>query len=373
MQKKIIALAVAGLVSGAAFAQTNVTVFGIMDAGYQYNWDNRVSSTKNQSKIIGGGYDGSRVGFRGTEDLGNGLKANFEFVAGFDSDTGTSYGGRLMSEGAYVGLSGQKWGEVKAGYVATFLDDNTGIDVTGRKGISSTGKLYDTGKWQNHVAYYSPNFGGFQGKIGYSSNIGNQDQERVRDAGFVGTTQQNVAAFGIAGAYAIGGLKLGAAYAHYRPTSVDTTALTTTSDDTGYEWNAGVAYDFKVVAVSLFGSRTKPAVAGGVTSMPNWSVQGFTDIDRRDFLALGISVPIGARDSIKLGYAKARTYTRDNVVFANGKDKDTATDVGLLYTHNLSKRTDLYAMYGYVDSDNDLYSIGDGYKRGVNVGVNHRF
>ena len=73
MQKKIIALAVAGLVSGAAFAQSNVTVYGIADAAFQYSSSSYVNGVKSQSAINDGGQDGSRVGFKGTEDLGNGL------------------------------------------------------------------------------------------------------------------------------------------------------------------------------------------------------------------------------------------------------------------------------------------------------------
>ena len=60
MQKKIIALAVAGLVSGAAFAQSNVTVYGIVDMGYQYSWDNNSDNAKSKSEMKSGGLDGSR-------------------------------------------------------------------------------------------------------------------------------------------------------------------------------------------------------------------------------------------------------------------------------------------------------------------------
>ena len=77
MQKKIIALAVAGLVSGAAFAQSNVVIYGIADAGYVYASKNTADNVKSQSRIYSGGQSGSRLGFRGTEDLGNGLSANF--------------------------------------------------------------------------------------------------------------------------------------------------------------------------------------------------------------------------------------------------------------------------------------------------------
>ena len=72
MQKKIIALAVAGLVSGAAFAQSNVTVFGIVDMGYQYSWGTNGSNyndMKAKSEIKAGGQDGSRFGFGGGNRL----------------------------------------------------------------------------------------------------------------------------------------------------------------------------------------------------------------------------------------------------------------------------------------------------------------
>ena len=365
MQKKMIALAVAGLVSGAAFAQTNVTVFGIMDVGYQYSWDNYASKTKDQSAIKAGGHDGSRIGFRGTEDLGNGLKVNFEMVAGFDADTGQSYGGRLMSEGAWLGLSGDKWGAVKGGYFATFLDDNTGVDVSGRHGIANTGTLYDTGKWNNFVAYYSPVWSGFQVKAGFSSNINAQDNTPNQYSVTNPDPTLNIRAYSAAASYANGGLKLGAAYAYYQPQDVSGLPYSTSN---GYEWNAGISYDFKVVAVSLFGAKNSNSNPGGT---PNFAG---TNVDRRDFIALGLAVPIGAKDVVKLGYGQARTYA-DVGTWANGKTKDDSSAWGIVYFHNLSKRTNLYAMYGNVDSDNELYSINNaaGYQQAVNVGIRHLF
>jgi predicted porin len=369
MQKKIIALAVAGLVSGAAFAQSNVTVFGIMDIGYQYSWDNYNDKTKDSGKVKAGGHDGSRVGFRGTEDLGNGLKANFEMVANFDGDTGVN-GGTLMGEGAYLGLSGASWGEVKAGYIATLLDENTGVDASGRHGVANTGALYGTGKWKNAVGYYSPVFSGLQLKAQYSSNISGQDNVPVQDAGYVGTPL-NVAGYSAAASYANGGLKAGVAYAAFQPQSVNTTALTTTGKDNGSEWNAGIAYDFGMVAVSLFGARNDAFIAGTNTSTPDFANDG--TIDHRNFIALGLAIPLGTKDVIKLGYGEAKTYKRSGLTFADGKDKDDSSAFGLAYFHNLSKRTNLYAMYGNVDSDHQLYSNGDGYKNAFNVGVRHLF
>ena len=82
MQKKIIALAVAGLVSGVAFAQSNVTIYGVADANYYYASGDNLSRTG----VDSGGLNGSRIGFKGEEALGNGLKAIFTMEYGTTID-----------------------------------------------------------------------------------------------------------------------------------------------------------------------------------------------------------------------------------------------------------------------------------------------
>ena len=405
MQKKLIALAVAGLVSGAAFAQTNVTLFGIMDMGYQYKWSNVNSDVKNKSSIDGGGQDGSRFGLRGSEDLGNGLKVNFEMVAGYNADTGRNadYGnGGLMSEGAWVGLEGANWGQVKAGYIASFLDDNTGIDVTGRIGVGSTGALYGTGKYANFVAWYSPKWDGFQVKAGYSSNINGKNAADNVPAAYqqksvfnpitgVTTTSLygqdlNVRAYTVAASYDNGPLKVGAVYANYQPQDVDVLWLdgskTSTSrwTDKGDEWNAGISYDFGVAAVSLFGAVQNNPIGGSVASFDETglsdSAPGF--IDNRKFWALGVKVPLTPKDSLRVGYGQAKsTYWKDSAgypISVDGNSSETSKVFTLTYLHELSKRTNVYALYGNVRSDDDIYSVdGNGYKQAISVGLRHLF
>jgi predicted porin len=99
MQKKLIALAVASLASGAAFAQTNVTMYGIADAGYVYSQGDaslRSCGTNKFSGIQSGLLSGSRLGFKGEEALGNGLKAVFtlEYSLGIDNNSGVGNTGR---------------------------------------------------------------------------------------------------------------------------------------------------------------------------------------------------------------------------------------------------------------------------------------
>lgn len=360
MQKKIIALAVAGLVSGAAFAQSNVTVFGIVDMGYQYSWGTASDSkTKDMSEVKAGGWDGSRIGFRGTEDLGNGLKANFEFVENFDNDTGKN-GGTLMGEGAWVGLSGNNWGQVKAGYFGSFLDsDISGLDASGRHGITAANNLISTFKLANHVAYISPNFGGFTGSVGYSSNVlGNaQDVAPTATAASI-----NVRAYEIGGTYKNGGLGLGIGYIAYKPQDLENT---NTGD--GYDWQAGASYDFKVAAVSLYYAATHRDQDAAFTSAFGNVDGGTANVEKTGAWALGLSLPIGAADLVTLSYADRK------VDFYDGSDSDKTRGFGALYEHKLSKRTSAYAMVGAYSGDSKNVIINGNYADAVNVGVKHTF
>ena len=390
MQKKIIALAVAGLVSGAAFAQSNVTVFGIMDIGYQYSWSANNSDTKAKSEIKAGGRDGSRFGFRGTEDLGNGLKANFEMAAGYDGDTGVGYGPGLMSEGAWVGLSGDKWGSVKGGYFGSFIDDATGVDVTGRIGIANSGMI-GTGKYANFVAYYTPVWSGFQGKVGYSSNALGQDKAMNPVSSNVdanGNLNLNLRTYTIAAEYKNAGLDLRAAYASFDPAQVDANKnVNLYNAESGNEWLVGAGYDFKVASVSVMYQSQKNVQVGKGIGLDNFNGQNDLNdyvtttagsaIDTRDQWALGVKVPLGAKDSIAVGYAQVKNKYYGDWNLNDAKAHNTT----ITYLHTLSKRTDIYALYSNVGSDDvkdstnsyaKAYSEG-GYKNAFNVGLRHQF
>jgi predicted porin len=135
MQKKLIALAVASLASGAALAQTNVTIYGIADAGYVYaSGDDYVPGSNTFSGIRSGLLSGSRIGFKGEEALGNGLKAIFtlEYSLEIDNNTGIGSTGGLNARQQFVGLSSDKLGtaalgrQYAPGYLATVNNDPFG-------------------------------------------------------------------------------------------------------------------------------------------------------------------------------------------------------------------------------------------------------
>ena len=119
MKKKFIALAVLGAVAGAAQAQSAVTIYGIVDTGVTYTNKVLLPSTTTRAtgskfSVDSGMLSGSRLGFKGTEDLGGGLKALFQLEMGFKNDTGTIDGSNngvantntLFRRLSVVGLSG---------------------------------------------------------------------------------------------------------------------------------------------------------------------------------------------------------------------------------------------------------------------------
>lgn len=117
MKKQAILLASFGVLSSAAYAQSSVTLYGIVDVGVLYV-NNAVSGGKGgqQWSLASSNLQGSRLGLRGTEDLGGGLSALFVLENGFTTNNGKlAQGGDLFGRQAFVGLSSQKFGMLTLG------------------------------------------------------------------------------------------------------------------------------------------------------------------------------------------------------------------------------------------------------------------
>ena len=131
MKKSLLALAVLGAFAGAASAQSSITIYGIADAGIVAESGNPAGSV---TKLTSGVSAGSRLGFRGTEDLGGGLAAIFALETGILLDTGgnaqgqvfANQNGLVFGRQDYVGLTGG-FGAVTAGrqYNPYFITVNT--------------------------------------------------------------------------------------------------------------------------------------------------------------------------------------------------------------------------------------------------------
>ena len=173
MKKSLIALAVLAA-SGAAMAQSSVTLYGVADA-----WVGQTSTTTagvkvKQTEVGDGGFNGSRWGLKGSEDLGGGLKAIFTLESGFDISNGRSaQGGVLFGRQAFVGLQGG-FGAVTLGRQYSAYDELRGATnqaydsafaTTG--GVWGNGLVDYTDRVNNSIAYTSPSFGGISGAVVY--------------------------------------------------------------------------------------------------------------------------------------------------------------------------------------------------------------
>jgi GBP family porin len=183
MKKNLIALAILGAFSGAALAQSNVTLYGIIDVGYQYN-DPDGSGQLSTSGIQSGIQSGSRWGIRGSEALSPNLNAVFTVEGGMDVSTGLqgtgSQVGKLFGRQVWGGLSGG-WGTAVLGRVATFSSGTGSFDMFGvidpfgtgfgLAGFQSTMTPSGSFRFDNSALYQSPDWGGFKFGAGYSFNI----------------------------------------------------------------------------------------------------------------------------------------------------------------------------------------------------------
>jgi len=320
MQKKLIAVAVAGLVSGAAFAQSNVTVSGVADAYY-----GRLSGTgyKSYNAINSGGLSGSRIAFNGAEDLGNGLKAIFQMEQKFNITDGAS--DLTTTRQSYVGLAGS-FGAVVAGrlqtpgyYVGKF--DALASAAISPQAILSAGKMIggavastiapsDKGRLNSAVAYLSPNFGGFSGVLAAStSNYDTAEQATLTD------TALDAGAWALGLNFATGPVAVG--FVHHNIQN----------------FNGNADLDVKE---NMFGGSYN---AGFLTVLGSYQDAKLKNTDKNKLYQIGVVVPVGA-GNIHAAYGKLDMKT----------DTLDAKSYTVAYTHGLSKRTTAYAGYNITDN-----------------------
>lgn len=176
MKKLILASACAAM-AAPALAQSSVQISGVVDVGIDY-----ARGTQSQTRLRDGDMAASRLIFKGMEDLGGGMHAGFLLENGFTADTGAELFGnnRLFGRQAWVELGG-RWGTVRLGrqYTPTF-DGLVKVDgfyvnsnvspinlVTSREGQGAAKAIY-LARFDNMIAYRTPNVGGFTGTLAYA-------------------------------------------------------------------------------------------------------------------------------------------------------------------------------------------------------------
>jgi predicted porin len=350
--KKLAPIAAAVLACGAAYAQTSsVQVFGLLDINVAHFTGGGVSQT-----IVGSdGYQSSRLGFRGTEDLGGGLAASFWLEAAVNPDTGlggtsnstnTSTGGAgggglTFGRRSTVSLSGP-FGELRLGrdYTPGF-NNLSAFHPFGTNGVGSAGILFypvqggariTNVRASNSIGYFLPKLGGVYGQAMYAVAEGLSTSPTRNDGRVVG------ARIG----YAAGPIDAAIGYTK--------TTLSPVGDFR--QLNIGGTYDFGMAKLFVLWGENKV----GATKTKPWNI--------------GVHVPMGA-GVIRAAYGRVKT---------TGVAND-ASQFTLGYVHNMSKRTALYTNFSVIDNKGagTNYNVGapvtvpGGNSRGFEAGIRHSF
>lgn len=345
--KKIIAFTLIAGAATAACAQSNVTLFGIVDAGVRYTKNGDDSART----VSANGVNTSRLGFRGTEDLGAGLKASFWLETGFNPDTGTqSDASRFFNRRATVSLLGA-FGELRLGRDTTptynaFADyDAFGTNGVGdaSKFVSKLGTNVDTlVRADNLASYFTPSkLGGFYAHVAAAAPEGSTGKKY----------------YGARAGFAAGPLDVSASYGQ------TTVAALVAGEDKFKTATVGAAYDFGVLKVTGFVAQTK-----------------YADL-RNTVIDLGALVPVGP-GTLRVSYADidAKGRTAQGV----RTDDNDASQIAVGYVYDLSKRTALYSTVARVNNKNAAAYVVDANpalpspnngkdSTGVEVGIRHRF
>lgn len=382
MQKKLIALAIAGL-SGAAFAQSNVTIYGVADASFDVinisgGSGSNSNNTPNFTRVS---TNGSLIGFRGTENLGNGLNAIFQF----ESDAKFDNGGSLSTgRDSFVGLSGN-FGKVLLGTLTAptralgaRLDVNTGEGIGSNTAIlgklggglaygnlqktlinvgsiasvtdynlsgrsNDTTSLFDS-RHKNSIAYVSPSFSGFQASAVYMANENKTE----------GTNAINTSAYDLGLTYDNGPVYIGGTYAELRVkndalNAVSLPPLSLPADTKVKEARLGGMYDFGVATIRAIYSRTKLEGSGADVKQNVWGLGGTYNVTTN-------------------GRITAQYYSANDLDGTTADDNTGAKFYTIGYEHSLSKRTMLKANYAYLKNDDKTSTNGlhGGYDFGYN-------
>lgn len=341
-------------VSGSAFAQSSITLYGIVDQSIRYT-TNADAANGTSVQMTNGALTNSRWGFKGSEDVGGNLKVIFRLESGFEPQTGMLNGNnRLFGRYAYVGLSGD-WGTVKLGRQAT-----VGMDLFGDLDPLTVGN-YAANAWPyfltqgyaDNVISYDTTVSGFN----FSASYGFGGQP--------GSLSEN-SYWGIRSAYTHGPLMVGAVYQQFRDMQSHAQQM----------WGAAARYTIGPAALFLgyIGGNDSTGIVDEFLNDPGRAVTAgaFTANPRRD--AIGYS---GIVYQLNPAVSITGAFYYDSIRNANG----IAGNSGKRYTgvleaeYALSKATQVYGTVDYnkVSGGAIAELPGKSSQTGLAVGLRHLF
>jgi predicted porin len=392
----IAALGVLALPALPAYAQTTVTLYGVIDEGLQFNTNNKnVVNGKN----VGGrlwnldslaGPSGSRWGMKGSEDLGGGLSAVFTLESGVNLNSGAfGQGGTEFGRQAYVGLTSRQYGSVLLGRQYDSVNDYIGFMTYGLasygSGLAHPGDIDNTtheSRTNNTVKYVSPNFSGLT--FGGTVTAG----------GVAGSVSEN-SGFSAGMGYKQGPIILGAVYELFKNPSNAGAVLNSNSNavaptsttnygslNSGYLTGTNPATSWQVIAAAgsyNFGRATVAAewsnVRYGNIGRFNGATATFNDVEVNGVYQVTQAA------FVSLAY----NYLKGNAVSGDLGDQ-TYHQLSGMADYTLSKRTDVYftATYQIASGTNstgapavaDISLVGDSSNSRqalFRLGIRHRF
>ncbi|HSV35497.1 MAG TPA: porin [Ramlibacter sp.] len=371
MKNSLIALA-AIAAAPLASAQSTVTLYGIVDATFQ---NLRADGNGSVSRLHNSGYNSSRLGFRGVEDLGGGLSAGFWLEAGVNNDSGAGAAtntnnqstgnapalnggqGLTFNRRSTVSLFGP-FGEVRIGRDNTasfwnlnvfdpFLNVGAGnalnMSIGAGKGTSFNTNLFGSARLSNTVAYLTPaGLGGFygHGMVAFGENASNAAGGASKDGNYLGLRV----------GYAKGPVNVAVGHGHTK-----FSAGSTLGGDYVHS-NAGASYDFN--GFKLMGQWfTDEIQSAAATKQSGW--------------LLGGTMKVGASGEARASLIRTKV--------ANSPNGGQLWAIG--YVHHLSKRTALYGTYAQVDNrgtgtlfhNGRATTVPGGNTSALDIGVRHSF
>jgi len=370
MKRHSIAIAIAIAACSAtmpANSASEVTLFGAIDVGYQYL---RIKGHGTSNGLISGGQGASRFGLRGSEDLGDGLKANFMLDGGFNAMNGTgSIPGRgVFNRSTWLGLSGN-FGEFRMGRQTLAAPDMT--DIFGPfgssyklGGLGSAINANTTPRGDNTIKFITPDLGGFQATASYSfdAHLAQNKDGLLRNDALSKDVKDRV--FSSAIGYGVEWWKV---VAYYQQASLESGTSTNGvhHDVAPREYGLGGKMSFGPTTIHAGWAQHRDAYINGVH--PNNAgqeavfrggvVNGYT---------LGASYELGAGKLL----GQVQLNAPNHNVRYGGERASKQKVYSLGYSHEISKRTNVYSYVAYLDG---AWRDKDANATQFIVGMQHRF
>jgi len=362
MNKKLMAIGIAAALAAPFVAQAGVEVYGDarVSVNFADNGDNNPNQEKSKTSLTS---NGSYLGFRGDEDLGNGLSALYQLETNVDWDTGQAFNGMRPTN---VGISGG-FGTVLAGTFDTpymsatdrydiFAD--TQADYNAIMGAYGSSQIYDS-RVANTLVYATPNLSGFTGVAAYvlSQALASDNLPMTKSNG-------KKDAYSLSGNYDNGPLSLAVAYQLVSKQGLTKTGGSGPDDITG--WKVGGSY-------TIMDATTLALI------FENLDMGG--DYKDRNAFYFNVAHKMGDT-TLKLAYANADKCGGTSVC-----DKTGAQQIAVGVSQSLTKNTEVYALYTQVSNDTNadyglVYGPGSVTKAdgitmsdvsSISFGVNHAF